>query len=102
MLQLGAFEADLEWREVHEQLVGIARRRAALDAEEAKWLREANRLQLWRELGCVSLLDYMERHIGYKPHTAMERMRVALAIEELPAIESALASGELPFSAVRS
>src|SRR5438876_725183 len=95
---------DLErddWREVDLQLRGIAKRRAALDAEEARWLREAHRLRIWREVGCGSLLEYMERRLGYTPHTAAERLRVAIAIEQLPAIESALETGELPFSAVR-
>ena len=39
------------WQEVDEALRSIAERRAALDAEEAKWLREAEMLQLWRPLG---------------------------------------------------
>src|SRR5438105_12513824 len=107
MLSDGVFEiqdevrSDRDWREVDRELRGIAKRRAALDAEEARWLREAQRLRIWREVGCGSLAEYMERRLGYAPHTAMERLRVALAIEELPAIARALESGELPFSAVR-
>ena len=92
---------EIDWREVDEQLRGIAKRRAALDVEEAKWLREAARIRIWREVGCGSLAEYLERRLGYAPHTAMERLRVALAIEQLPAIEAALAEGELTFSAVR-
>src|SRR5256714_6875033 len=94
-------EIDRDWREVDRELRGIAKRRAALDAEEARWLREAHRLRIWREVGCGSLAEYMERRLGYAPHTAMERLRVALAIEDLPAIEAALEHGDLPFSAVR-
>src|SRR5438270_13446443 len=105
MLSDGVFEiqdevrSDRDWREVDRELRGIAKRRAALDAEEARWLREARRLMIWREVGCGSLAEYMERRLGYGPHTAMERLRVALAIEERPASEHALADGELPFSA---
>src|SRR5256885_3908537 len=94
-------EVDRGWREVDRELRGIAKRRAALDAEEARWLRDAYRLRIWREVGCGSLAEYMERRLGYAPHTATERLRVALAIADLPAIEAALAIGELPFSAVR-
>src|SRR5438270_2219665 len=107
MLRDGAFEihgevrSDRDWREVDRELRGIAKRRAALDVEEARWLREAHRLRIWREVGCGSLAEYMERRLGYAPHTAMERLRVALAIEELPALEHALETGELPFSAIR-
>src|SRR5690242_16634392 len=92
---------ELDWEEVDRELRGIAKRRAALDVEEARWLREAARLRIWREVGCGSLAEYMERRLGYAPHTAMERLRVALALEQLPEIEAALATSELPFSAVR-
>lgn len=89
------------WKNVHAALSGIAKRRAALDAEEAKWLREAEHLELWRELGCVSMLDYMERTLGYEPRTAQERLRVARLLGTLPQLEAALADGEFPFSTIR-
>jgi hypothetical protein len=90
-----------DWREVDAALRSIARRRAALDVEEARWLREAERLQIWRPLGMVSALDYLERVLGYTPHAANERLRVARALGDLPQLESALAQGELAFSALR-
>jgi hypothetical protein len=90
-----------EWKTVDAHLRDIASRRAALDAEEARWLREAERLKIWRELGMVSALDYMERVLGYAPHAAMERLRVARALESLPLLEAALEAGALCFSAVR-
>src|SRR6476619_2619916 len=90
-----------DWREVDEKLRSIAARRSALDAEEARWLREAERLQIWRPLGMVSALDYMERVLGYSPHAAMERLRVARSLESLPVLEAALGTGELNFSAIR-
>jgi hypothetical protein len=90
-----------EWREVDQQLRTIAQRRAALDAEEARWLRKAEDLELWREVGMVSALDYLERVLGYAPHAGAERLRVARALANLPAIECALESGQLCFSAVR-
>ena len=39
--------------------------------------------------------------MGYAPHTAAERLRVARAIAELPLIADALEKGELAHSAVR-
>ena len=90
-----------DWRTVDGHLRDIAARRAALDAEEARWLREAERLQIWRQLGMVSALDYMERVLGYAPHAAMERLRVARALASLPLLEGALDAGDLCFSAVR-
>ena len=90
-----------DWREVDRTLQALAKQRAALDVEEARWLRAAQRLQIWREIGCVSLLDYMERRLGYGPRAAQERLRVAGALEQLPALELALENGELPFTGVR-
>jgi hypothetical protein len=90
-----------EWREVDRALRGIAKQRAALDADEARWLREAERFKIWRPLGMVSALDYLERVLGYAPHTAFERMRVARELGALPALEEAFECGELGFSAIR-
>ena len=92
----------LDWREVHDRLHDNARRRAALDASEAYWLREAERLQIWRPLGMVSILDYMERVLGYAPRTAQDRLRVARALAHLPVLTESLGEADgLTFSAVR-
>jgi hypothetical protein len=93
--------SSLDWRTVDRALRGIAQRRAALDAEEARWLREADRLQIWQPLGMVSAIDYLERVLGYTPHAANERLRVARALGELPALTEAFSCGELAFSAIR-
>ena len=90
-----------EWHAVHQQLRSIARRRAELDAEEARCLRHAERIQLWRRLGYVHMGEYLERELGYGPHAGAERMRVARALGDLPQIEAALSEGELHYSAVR-
>ncbi|HSR98929.1 MAG TPA: HNH endonuclease, partial [Kofleriaceae bacterium] len=86
---------------VDRALREIALRRAALDAEEARWLREAEALQIWRELGMVSALDYLERVLHYAPRTAHDRLRVARALGALPKLTAALADGRLSHSAVR-
>jgi len=97
--QRSAESAD--WRSVDRALRRIAHRRAALDADEARWLREAEALQIWRPLGMVSMLDYLERACGYSPRTAQDRLRVARALGALPQLAAALASGRLAHSAVR-
>jgi hypothetical protein len=90
-----------DWRTVDRTLRAIRRSRAALDAEEMHWLREAEALQIWRPLGMVSALDYLERGLGYAPRTAQDRLRVARALGTLPGLTAALARDELAFSAVR-
>jgi hypothetical protein len=91
----------LDWQSVDHALRRIAKCRSMLDVEEARWLREAERMQIWKPLGMVSMLDYCERVLAYTPHVASERMRVARALAELPLIEDAFAHGTLAFSAVR-
>jgi len=89
------------WREAHDRLVGIAKRRAGLDVEEAKWLLIARREQVHVPLGFGSFLEYIERTLGYRPRTAIERLRVAEELEKLPATRELLASGGISYSAVR-
>src|SRR5262245_48800737 len=92
---------DAGWRDVDAALRRCARRRAALDAEEACWLVAAERLQLHRHFACASLHEYLEHRLGYGPRTARDRLRVARLLATLPAINAALAAGELSHSAVR-
>src|SRR6478672_2417039 len=99
---VGMFEASsTSWKEIDRALRRIAERRAALDAEEPRWIREALRAEIWLELGMVSMLEYLEARLGYGPRAAQDRIRVALALDELPAIARTLQHGELSFSAVR-
>src|SRR5919109_1141224 len=75
-------EHEAAWVSLDRKLRGIAARRAALDAEEAYLLRLAEELKLWRAFGYGSALEYMERALGYKPRTAVERLRVAKTLGE--------------------
>jgi len=89
------------YREIDRQLRAIAKKRASLDVEEARWLREAEQHQIWRNLGFSTALEYLEDVFGYAPRTAIDRMRVAKELGELPALEAELTNGTLPYSAVR-
>ena len=76
-----------EWQEVDRRLREYARHRSALDAAEAFDLVRAEQLKIYVSFGFVSLYEYMERVLGYKPHTARERMRVARALAALPEMQ---------------
>jgi hypothetical protein len=89
------------WQELDRELRAVAKRRCALDSEEAELLRAAVRAEIWRELGKASLLEYLEEVLGYSPRLAQERVRVALALVQLPDLASAFAAAELHWSAVR-
>src|SRR5688500_284293 len=92
---------DPTWTEIDRNLRAIARRRAALDIDEARWLVMARRKALHRQFGYARLEEYLERVLGYGPHAAAERLRVAEELVLLPAMRAALAAGELTYSAVR-
>ncbi len=92
---------EAKCEQLHRRLKRIVKARAALDAQEAEALREAERLRMWRHYGYGSLIEYLEIELGYPPRMALEKLRVAKAIVELPAIEAAMAQGDLSFSAGR-
>ena len=89
------------WVEAHEALSRLARDRAALDAEEGRWLLRALRSDAHVHLGFGSFCQYVERLFGYKPRTTQEKLRVAEALESLPELAGALASGALGWCAAR-
>jgi hypothetical protein len=90
-----------EWRVLDRRLREYARHRSALDAAESFDLVRAEELRIYVVFGFVTLYEYMERVLGYRPHTARERMRVARALVALPETSAALARGTLTYSAVR-
>jgi len=92
---------DGQCANVHRTLKRIVKARAVLDMQEAEVLREADRLRVWRAFGYGSMVEYMEMELGHSPRPAAERLRVAHAIVELPAIGAALSQGELSYSAAR-
>src|SRR5215475_9308426 len=96
-----ADHGPVEWREVDRRLREYARHRASLDAAEAFDLLRAEQLKLHFLCGFATMYEYLERKLGYGPHAARERMRVARSLARLPQTTAALARGELTYSAVR-
>jgi 5-methylcytosine-specific restriction endonuclease McrA len=96
-----AFGEKSEWVRAHEALSRLATERAAADAEEGRRLLAALRSAAHVHLGYGSFGDYVERLFGYKPRSTQEKLRVAEALEELPAVAQALETGELNWSAAR-
>src|SRR5262245_17812334 len=86
---------------LHAELKRIARGRATLDSQEAAALSRAEQLQLWRDYGYTTLLAYMEAELGYGPHAATERLRVARALEILPRLRASFDAGDLHYSVAR-
>jgi hypothetical protein len=93
--------AAIDWRQAHEELSRLARLRAHLDWEEGATLVRALRSGAHLHLGFASFSEYIERLFGYKPRWTEERIRVAEALETLPALEHSLRDGAISWSAVR-
>ena len=100
-IESGAEGETSEWVRAHEALSRLARERARLDAEEGRCLLAALRTAAHVHLGFGSFGEYVERWFGFKPRSTQEKLRVAEALEELPAIAAALEEGSLNWSAVR-
>ena len=89
------------WQVVDQKLRALGRRKAAYDADEARWLVAGREARVHEPQGFASYLEYLERVLGYTPRVARERLRVADALAALPATSAALAAGELMWSAAR-
>ncbi len=90
-----------DWVRAHEALSRLAKERAAADAEEGRWLLAALRSVAHVHLGFGSFGEYIERLFGYQRRSTQEKLRVAEALEALPAMAHSLESGSLSWSAVR-
>ena len=97
----GEETSHVGWREIDRRMRKLARRRAALDAEEAELLIAAKRAEVHQQLGYGSFAEYLGRVCGYAPGTVRERMRIAEALEGLPAMREALGAGMITYSTVR-
>jgi hypothetical protein len=93
--------AQSEWKRVDENLRALAKQYVTLEAQLARWLREAQRVKVWKHRGCVSLAEYLERVFGFTPRQARDRILVARRLGDLPQLESAFGAGELSYTAVR-
>jgi 5-methylcytosine-specific restriction endonuclease McrA len=90
-----------DWKLAHAALSRLARERAALDAEEGRWLLRALRSAAHVHLGFGSFAEYIERLFGHRPRTTREKLRVAEALETLPRLGRALETGALSWCAAR-
>lgn len=83
----------------------IALLAAQIDAATHRLLcliREFDRQQKWAELDCLSCAHWLSWRLGWTPATARDRLRVAHALAELPAISAAVETGEITYSKARA
>ena len=65
-------------------------------------LAQFHHLQGWKDTGFSSTAEWLAWRIGIKPGAARERLRTALALQQLPQTSRAMQKGELSFTKVRA
>src|SRR6187200_658485 len=83
----------------------IACAAAALDRGEHTLLtalRQFDEVDGWHHQGALSLPMWLSWRIGMTPAVAREKVRVAKALAQLPAIDGALSQGLVSYSKVRA
>jgi Holliday junction resolvase RuvA-like protein len=94
-------ETASDWAEVHDRIVTLGGDRARHERDLCRWLLAAERLGVHKRAGHASLREYADRVVGLSERQTNERLRVGRALVTLPRLDAALASGALPWSAVR-
>ena len=89
------------WQPIHDELVSLALARAVNDHALCVALLRAFDDGGWRKLGFASFLEYAERFARTTPRQTTDRLAVGRVMEQLPGLNEALATGRLPFTAVR-
>ena len=77
---------ETDWVEVDRRIRALAKRQSGLDYEIGVELLTAHGLGLHRRLGMGSFSEYVERLFGKRLGSISERLRVARALESLPAL----------------
>ena len=90
-----------DWKRVHQQLVSLGKARAAHERDVCRWLLAAQRLGVPARIGYANLAELAGRVLGLNGRQTEERLRVGRALGDLRLLDGAIASGELPWSAVR-
>ncbi|MAQ19048.1 MAG: hypothetical protein CMN30_30145 [Sandaracinus sp.] len=85
----------------HQALLTLAARRAADDVAMLEPLLVAHEGRIHEALGLGSFHEYCSRLFGWCGRTTRERLRVAKAMRDLPAMRARWAAGELTYSVVR-
>ncbi len=91
----------LDWKRVDERITELGVERAAHEHEVCGRLLDAERLGVAARVGFASLREYAERRLGLNGRQTEERLRVGRALTGLPALNEALSTGALCWSAVR-
>ena len=88
--------------EVVAELVALSARIDAALQRQLALIREIHERELWFIWGVRTCAQWLAWRLGLSPGAARERLRVALALGQLPKLDRALAQGRVSFSKVRA
>lgn len=91
----------LDWKTLHRALLDHAKEIARLEHEGGRLLLLGLRAGVHVHNGYATFAEYCERVLGLKPRDVEEKLRVAEALDFLPAMSAALRQGDLHWSAIR-
>jgi len=87
---------------LERNLTSHAAHLAAAEAEWLAWLGEYCVGEGWGSWGCSGPVQWLSWRCGMSPSTARDKVRVALALRDLPMIRRRFSEGRLSYSKVRA
>jgi len=100
--QVEATSVELSLEVLERNLTSHAAHLAAAEAQWLAWLGEYCIREGWGEWGCSGPVQWLSWRCGMSPSTARDKVRVALALRELPMIQRRHSEGRLSYSKVRA
>jgi hypothetical protein len=94
--------AELSKDELIDQVKTWAARVARGDYELCRLIGELDAREAWADHGVTSCAHWLSWQLGWCASTARERVRVGVALRELPLISAAFAAGRVTYSQVRA
>ena len=85
-----------------EEIASLAAHLDAATHRLLRCLREFDEAKGWHEQGAISCAHWLAWRVGMDAATAREKVRVARALGELPAIDEALRQAKLSYAKVRA
>jgi hypothetical protein len=92
---------NTKWNVLEDEIVALYSQSFALEQTLLSKLRDFDKSEEWSRQHFVSCAHWLSFRVGLSLHAARERVRVARALETLPALDAKLKGGEISFSKVR-
>jgi len=96
-----AYEPNLPARQVHARFTRTLEEAESVRKNLVLWFADLYRRKLYLELGYTSVYAYTAERHGFSRSRCTQFIRLAESLSRLPALRSALAAGEMPWTKAR-